>query len=120
RQLITEFAARLRLVMCPRELGGNRKVSNLVQMLPQARHKFILVSDADIAVTPNYLREVMASFAEANTGLVTCLYRAVAGKSLWSKLEALSISSDFVPGVLVAQLKEAGLRFAMGSTLAVR
>jgi ceramide glucosyltransferase len=35
-------------------------------------------------------------------------------------LESLGISTDFVPGVLVARLLERGLRFGLGSTLAFR
>jgi ceramide glucosyltransferase len=51
---------------------------------------------------------------------VTCLYRAVAGPTLGSRLEALGISTDFVPGVLSARSLEQGLHFGLGSTLAFR
>ena len=36
-----------------------------------------------------------------------------------SRLEALGISTDFLPGVLTARKIEAGIRFGLGSTLAV-
>jgi ceramide glucosyltransferase len=52
--------------------------------------------------------------------MVTCLYRGIAAPSLGSQLEALGISTDFSPGVLVAQQLEGGLHFGLGSTLAFR
>ena len=53
-------------------------------------------------------------------GLVTCPYRGVPARTFGSRLESLGISSDFMPGVLVAMQIERGLRFALGSTLALR
>jgi ceramide glucosyltransferase len=38
--------------------------------------------------------------------------------TVWSRLEALGISTDFMPGVLTARLLEGGIRFGLGSTLA--
>jgi ceramide glucosyltransferase len=108
------------LIVCERVLGTNIKVSNLVQMLPRARHDFLLVNDSDIRVPSDYLRKVMPPLADSAVGLVTCLYRGVAAATLGSRLESLGISSDFVPGVLSARFLERGLHFGLGSTLAFR
>ena len=108
------------LIVCDRVLGTNIKVSNLVQMLPAARHDVLLVNDSDIRVPSDYLRKVITPLADSSVGLVTCLYRGVAGPTLGSRLEALGISTDFVPGVLSASFLEKGLRFGLGSTLAFR
>jgi ceramide glucosyltransferase len=108
----------MELIVCDRILGTNIKVSNLVQMLPRARHEILLVNDSDIGVPKDYLRKVVAPFADASVGLVTCLYRGVASPTLGSRLEALGISTDFIPGVLSARLLEKGLHFGLGSTLA--
>jgi len=78
------------------------------------------VNDSDIRVPPDYLRQVVAPLADASVGLVTSLYRGIAGPTLGSRLEALGISTDFVPGVLSARFLEKGLRFGLGSTLAFR
>jgi ceramide glucosyltransferase len=110
----------IKLIVCDRVLGTNVKVSNLVQMLPQARYDVLLVNDSDIRVAPSYLHEIVAPLAKTDIGLVTCLYRGVAAKTLGSHLEALSISTDFVPGVLSARLLEGGLHFGLGSTLLFR
>ena len=60
----------------------------------------------------------MARFADPKVGMVTTLYRAVAGKTLGSKLEALGLSSDFAGGVLLARAMEGGIRFGLGATMA--
>lgn len=117
-QLMREFPARrIKLVVCPDVLGTNLKVSNLVQMLPQAAHDYLIVNDSDIRVQPDYLRRVMAPLADSNVGLVTCLYRGIPAATLGSRLEAVGISTDFSAGVLAARQIE-GVRFGLGSTLA--
>jgi ceramide glucosyltransferase len=108
------------LLVCRRDLGTNRKLSTLAQMLPAARHEMLLVNDSDIRVAPDYLRRVIAPLSDASVGMVTCLYRGIASPTLGSKLEALGISTDFIPGVLSARLIEKGLHFGLGSTLAFR
>jgi ceramide glucosyltransferase len=114
----------IELIVCDRVLGTNIKVSNLAQMLPAARHELLLVNDSDIRVPADYLRKVITPLADASVGLVTCLYRGVAAPAasptLGSRLEALGISTDFVPGVLSARFLEKGLHFGLGSTLAFR
>jgi ceramide glucosyltransferase len=117
----------IRLVECPLRLGTNGKVSNLAQMLPFTSHDLVVVNDSDILVSPQYLQKVVAAFAErpspANAtnqkvGLVTVPYVGTALGGVWSRLEALGISTDFVPGVLTARKLEGGIRFGLGSTLA--
>ena len=110
----------IKLLVCDRVLGANIKVSNLVQMLPAARHELLLVNDSDIRVPSDYLRKVVSPLADSSVGLVTCLYRAVASPTLGSRLEALGIGTDFVSGVLSARFLEKGLHFGLGSTLAFR
>jgi ceramide glucosyltransferase len=120
----------LKLVVCPERLGTSGKVSNLIQMLRQAQYPYILINDSDIRVAPNYLTRVMGSFGTAdgkpdpNVGMVTVPYLGRtaaegAGLTLWARLEALGISTDFLPGVLTARKIEGGIRFGLGSTLAV-
>lgn len=121
QQLQREFPGHaIQLVVCPLILGGNIKVSNLAQMLPHARYEHILVNDSDIRVEPDYLRRVVAPLVDSEVGLVTCLYRAIAGGTLPSRLESLGVSTDFCGGALVAMQMENGARFGLGSTLVFR
>ena len=121
KQVQAEFpGSRIRLVVCSRILGANVKVSNLAQMLTEARYDHFIVNDSDIRVAPDYLRRVTAPLADSRVGMVTCLYRGVAAQTLGSRLEALGISTEFCPSVLVARQVEGGIRFGLGSTLAFR
>jgi ceramide glucosyltransferase len=111
---------RIQLVVSEKILGANVKVSNLAQMLAEARYGLFIVNDSDIRVAPDYLRRVTAPLADLGIGMVTCLYRGVPGATLGSRLEALGISTDFCAGVLAARQLEGGIRFGLGSTLAFR
>lgn len=120
-QLKREFpSCAIHLVTCSEELGANVKVSNLVQMVLQAAHENILVNDSDIRVPADYLRRVVTPLSDPQIGLITCLYRGIANRTLGAKLESLGISTDFAAGVLVARHLEGGIRFGLGSTLAFR
>ena len=106
------------LVFCSQQLGANRKVSSLVQMLPAAKHERLVINDADMLVRPEYLTEVMAPFANEKMGFVTCIYRALPSKTIWSKVEALGICTEFMPAVLLARMIEGEVNFGLGATLA--
>jgi ceramide glucosyltransferase len=121
RRLIREFPSiSIKLVVCPLTSGTNLKISNLMQMLPMASHEYLLINDSDIRVQQNYLEQAIAPLVDPGVGIVTCLYRGIAAATLGSKLEAISIAADFIPGVLCAKAMNGGLDFAMGSTLAFR
>jgi ceramide glucosyltransferase len=118
-RLQQEFPQRLiRVIECPQNLGLNGKVSTLVQMLPEAKYEHILINDSDIVAPQDYLRRVMRYSADARVGMVTSLYRGLAGSTIPSRIEALGLSTDFVGGVLVAREMEGGIRFALGATMA--
>jgi len=108
----------IRLVVRPEPMGSNRKVSNLAQMMREAKYEYIVVNDSDIRVERDYLRRIVTPMADGRTGMVTCLYRAEAGRSLASRMEAVTIATDFAGGVLCAVELEGGLHFGLGSTLA--
>jgi ceramide glucosyltransferase len=123
-QLQADFPAiAIRLILCPENLGPNGKVSVLAQLAPRATYDYLLINDSDIRVGPQYLAHVFAPFAIADqakpVGLVTALYRGRAHGTFGSKLEALGISTDFIPALLAARCLERGLHFGLGSTLAV-
>jgi ceramide glucosyltransferase len=121
RQLQREFPQqKIHLLICPKVLGPNVKVSNLEQMAHAARYDLFLVNDSDIQVESDYLRRVTEPFRNEQVGMVTCLYRGIAAETIGSRLEALGISTDFALGVLVAEKLERGLHFGLGSTLAFR
>ncbi|MDP9038932.1 MAG: bacteriohopanetetrol glucosamine biosynthesis glycosyltransferase HpnI [Acidobacteriota bacterium] len=125
QRLQAEFpSAAIRVVECRERLGTSGKVSNLVQAFEQAQYPYVLINDSDIRVSPHYLTRVMRCFGADGVGMVTAPYlgrTAAEGAALtvWARLEALGISTDFLPGVLTARKLEGGIRFGLGSTLAV-
>ena len=119
QKLIREFPdRRIRLLMCPEILGTNVKVSNLLQMARVAKYDHLIINDSDIRVPGNYLRRVLAPFAESGVGMVTCLYRGIAAETVGSRLESVGTSTDFCPAVLSARQLQ-GVKFGLGSTIAV-
>jgi len=102
-----------------------------MQLAPHACHDFWLINDSDITVGPHYLERVMSCFAPGTqpgpqdpkrppVGLVTAIFRGRAHGTLASRFEALAISTDFIPSVLLSKLLEGGIHYGLGSTLAVR
>lgn len=116
----------IRLVECRERLGTSGKVSSLIQLLREARYSHVIINDSDIRVGPHYLAHILGQFASPGVkpvGMVTAPYlgrTAPEGPTLtlWARLEALGISTDFIPGVLTARHLERGIRFGLGSTLA--
>jgi ceramide glucosyltransferase len=76
-------------------------------------------SDGALAPEAHPSWSTSANQRQFETGLVTALYRGRTHGSLGSRLEALGIATDFMPSVLVARMIEGGLRYGLGSTLAV-
>jgi ceramide glucosyltransferase len=97
----------------------NRKVCSLDRMVKAASYDLLVMSDSDIRVTGGMLRAIAAEFQDPHLALTTCPYRAVPGRGIWSRLEAVMMNTEFLSGILVARMLE-GMRFAVGPTTAAR
>jgi len=101
--------------------GPNRKISNLINMLPAARHDILVISDSDLHLPKNYLDRLVCELEKPGTGLVTTLYIGAPAqpKGLWTTvLGATQISHGFLPGVLMSRLM--GRQDCLGSTTMFR
>ena len=117
-RVITDFPQRnIRLLVGAEELGANRKVNKLARLAREATNEVVVLTDGDVRVGPNFLREVVAPLVDENTGAVTSFYRAMADRNLWAELEAVGASSDFFAGVLMAGWTE-GIHFGLGASIA--
>jgi ceramide glucosyltransferase len=108
----------IRLVTAVANLGANNKVNNLCQLVQEAKHELIVMSDSDVRVEPDYLRNVVAPFSDPRVGVVTALYRGISGRGLVSALDDLGMYTDSAPAALVARKLEGKMRFAFGWTMA--
>ena len=118
--VMSEFPQRrIRILSGAAQFGANRKVNNLALLTKEARYEFVAQSDGDVRVGPNYLREVIAPFADPDVGVVSCFYRGVAQPNLGAELEGVGATSDFFAGALVAGWLE-GTTFALGASVATR
>ena len=117
QRLAAEFPTRrVRLLFRPEQIGSNRKVNAQILMAREAQHEILVLTDGDVRVGTNYLREVVAPFADPKVGAVTSFYRGIAEPSVGGEMEAIGASSDFFAGVLVAEWKE-GMTFALGASI---
>ena len=119
-QLRREFPhLEMALVACGTRHGSNPKVSNLINMMPAARHDYLVIADSDISVGPDYLERLVPHLADPGVGIVTCAYQGQAVNGLWSKVGAEFINGWFTPSVFVAALF-GSREFAFGATIALR
>jgi ceramide glucosyltransferase len=95
------------------------KVWSLDKMIASTASQYLIISDSDILVRPDFLRNVMPPLLDPANGLVTCLYRGVPVPDFWSRLEALGMSVEMTSGVVIADMLE-GMQFALGPVMALR
>ncbi len=101
------------------ETYPNGKNWSLLRMAEQASGEILVISDSDIRSSPDDLQALADDFADEKVGVVTCPYRAVPGASLWSRLEAIGMNTEFWAGALTAQFL-GPMDFAVGPTMALR
>jgi ceramide glucosyltransferase len=109
----------IELVLGTRHGNYNPKISNLMTMLPSAKHDVLILSDSDIVIPDNYLRKITSALEQPKVGAVTCFYSGIAADNFWSKLAAMGIDYQFLPNAMFATAT--GLATpCFGSTIAVR
>jgi ceramide glucosyltransferase len=118
-KLRADFPARsIRLITDIPHCGASDKVNNLCQLARNAKYEFLVMSDSDVRVEPDYLRHVIAPFGDRTVGVVTAFYKSLSAGSLASNLDALGMYMDSAPAALVAKKIEGRLGFAFGWTMA--
>ena len=108
-----------RIVVSGLPTWPNAKVYSLDRMIAASSTDYFVISDSDVKVTPEFLRNVVVPLLDSAVGLITCPYRGIPASDLWSTLEALGMSIEMPSGVMVADMME-GMRFAMGAVMATR
>ena len=110
---------KVRVVLSGEPEWPSAKVWSLEKMIASSRNDYMIISDSDILVPPDLLRNVIPPLLDRANGLVTCLYAGVPAPDFWSVLEALGMSVEMPSGVVTAEMLE-GMQFALGAVMAVR
>ena len=108
-----------RLIVSGPPAWPNAKVFSLDKMIAASSRSYFIISDSDVRVAPDFLRNTIPPLLDSKVGLVTCMYRGIPASDFWSRLEALGLSVEMSSGVMVADMME-GMRFALGPAMAVR
>ncbi len=98
--------------------GGNRKISNLINMIALARGETIVISDSDVRLPRDGLSRIAAALEAPTVGLIYCLYRGRAAGNIWSRLAAMDIDIRYAPSVTVGEVM--GAHPVLGPTMALR
>lgn len=77
--------------------GLNPKVNNLLTAYRAAKHEHVLISDSNVMVDKNYLKEIARPMNDHGVGLVSNLIKGIGGRSIGSVFENLHMNS-FVMG----------------------
>jgi ceramide glucosyltransferase len=99
-------------------MGTSDKVNNLCQLAQNAKYDLLIMSDSDVRVEADYLKQVIAPFADPEVGAVTAFYKSLSAGNVASNLDALGMYMDSAPAALVAKKIEGRLGFAFGWTMA--
>jgi ceramide glucosyltransferase len=120
-KVIREFSGKIRarLIVTGESPIPNAKAYSLNRLVREAGHDLLVMGDSDVRVQPDLLTRLAREFEDPRVGLITCPYRAVGGRTVWSRLEAIGMNTELLGGVLVARMLE-GMKFALGCTAAVR
>jgi len=120
RRLMRQYpAVQSKLIVTGEPPYPHAKVFSLQTMLDESRHDLVVMSDSDVRVGRDFCWRMATEFADTRLGLVTCPYRAIAGRAIWSRLEAIGMNTDFHAGVFTAVMME-GAKFAIGPTIVAR
>jgi ceramide glucosyltransferase len=118
QQLVRDFPERqIRIVIGSGRIATNDKVAKLARLVEEASHEYLVISDSDVRVGPDYLRNVIAPLANPKIGATTCLYVPIEESTWVQRLQDVGMASDFYPGIFVAKQLD-GVKFALGPTIA--
>ena len=119
-ELIAENpAVNARLIVCDNLAGMNAKAAKLMQLEKLAQHDLILICDADVRVSADFLASFVMPLRDEQTGLVNCFYRLANPVTMAMRWEAIAINADFWSQVLQSEMLKP-LDFALGAVILVR
>jgi ceramide glucosyltransferase len=80
-------------------LGLNPKINNLIPAYKKSKHPYVLISDSNVMVKKDYLKEIMSHTQDPSVGLVSNLIRGIGNRSIGATLENLHLNSFIIGSV---------------------
>src|SRR5713226_2273325 len=116
-QIVSDFPEqRIRVLFGTGNTASNDKVAKLGRLVSEAQNETLVMGDSDVPVEPDYLRAVVAPFANPEIGAVTCFCMPVDNQTIAGNLQSIGMVPDFYAGLLVAWQLD-GVKFAIGPTI---
>jgi ceramide glucosyltransferase len=81
------------------DTGLNPKVNNLIPAYRASKYEYVLISDSNVMVDKDYLREIVKPMRDPDVGLVTNIIKGVGGNSIGSIFENLHLNSFIIGSV---------------------
>ncbi len=107
----------IHLIVGVEQVGITLKTNSLVRLAREARHELLVINDSDVRVEQDYLRDVVAPFADPKVGCVTAFFRSMTEGGLAADVDAVGVPTDSSASTLVAKTL-GSLDFALGWTMA--
>jgi ceramide glucosyltransferase len=107
----------IRLIVGVEQLGITLKTNSLVRLAREARHELLVINDSDVRVEQDYLRDVVAPFADSKVGCVTAFFRGMTEGGFVADVDAVGVPTDSSASTLIARTL-GSLDFALGWTMA--
>jgi ceramide glucosyltransferase len=118
-----DFAAahpeRVRLVFQQGAPGHNPKVNQLITLTRAARYPVIAMTDSNVRVHPEYLREHAALLSQPGIGLSSHLFVGVGERASGAAIDNMMMSSIVSPSLAAANLI-LGVDQVVGKSIAIR
>lgn len=107
------------VIVSDRRIGLNPKINNLANIVVHAEHEYLVISDSNVRVRPEYLRAMMTEMGSPNVGLVTSSIRGIGAKGFGAMLENVHLNT-FVAGSIFAVKKLFGVSISIGKSMLFR
>ena len=107
----------IRLIVGVEQLGITLKTNSLVRLAQEANHELLVINDSDVRVEEDYLRDVVAPFADSKVGCVTAFFRGMTEGGFVADVDAVGVPTDSSASTLVARTL-GSMDFALGWTMA--
>lgn len=109
----------IRIVTERCDVGLNPKINNLIPAYRQSKYELILISDSNVTVGSDYLKNMVSNMANSEVGLVCNLIRGLGGRSIGAILENLHLNT-FILGSVCFLQRYLDIQCVIGKSMLMR